>query len=227
MTKEPLLISNRNNFIEDNKTFIYKCASKVCSRKLDWLNDDELSLALIAFNTACDTYNKDKGNFYSYAKVLMKNAIIDSFRKSKASLYMNFNEETELINYIDNKEALSKFEIEEETKRKAEEISVFKKEMSQYKLSLEDLIDGSPSHVDTRSTLLNIAFKCSKEDTLLNYIKTKKNLPLKQIILLTNTKRRVLEKWRKYLLALILILSSEDYNYIKSYFNIKVGKGNE
>jgi len=227
MEKEPLLMSNRNKFIEENKGFIYNNASKVCNRKLDWINDEELSIALIAFNTACDTYNNSKGNFLGFAKVLIKNSLIDFFRKAKNTPHLVFHEKEDLDNYVDNKGALIQFEKEQETLRKIEEITMFSKELSKYKLSLNDLVEASPSHIDTRSMLLNIAFECSCKDHIINYINNKKRLPLKEIILLTNTNRKVLEKWRKYILALILILSSSEYYCIKSHFNIEVGDNHE
>ena len=227
MEKEPLLMNNRNNFIEENKGFIYNTASRVCNRKLDWINDDELSIALMAFNGACDTYDDNKGNFFGFAKVLIKNSLIDFFRKAKNTPYLMFQDEEEMCNYIDNKGALIEFEKEQETLRKAEEIALFSKELKKYKLSINDLVESSPSHVDTRNTLLNIAFKCSKEEHIINYLINKKNLPLKEIIILTNTNRKVLEKWRKYILVLILIFSSSEYFYIRSHFNIEVGETHE
>lgn len=227
MDKEPLQMNNRDKFIEENRGFIYSIACKICNRKLDWKNDDELSISLIAFNNACDTYNSDKGNFLCYAKVLIKNALIDFFRKAKNTPYLMFKEEEGTVDYIDNRNALAEYEIQKENQRKAEEISEFSKELIKYKLSLNDLVKASPSHIDTRNNLLNIAFKCSKEKQIVTYIISKKNLPVKNIVLLTGTSRRLIEKWRKYILALIIIISSEEYVYIKSYFNIKAGEGDE
>ncbi len=227
MEKEPLLMNNRNKFIEENKGFIYNCACKVCSRKLDWLNDDELSIAIIAFNTACDSYDSNKGNFFSYAQVLIKNALIDFFRKAKHTPFLMFKDEDECINYIDNKGAILEFEKEQENLRKAEEIALFSKELLGFKLKLEDIIQASPSHIDTRNTLLNLALKCSKDINIIDHINRKKSLPIKEMILLTSANRKLIDKWRKYILVLILIFSSGEYLYIKSYFNIEVGEKHE
>lgn len=216
-------LSNRDKFIEDNKGFIYSIASQICKRKLDWKNDDELSIALIAFNSACDSYNDQKGNFLNYAKVLIKNALIDFFRKSKNNDQLIFSDEEEKIDYIDNRGALNQFHKEQENMSKAEEIALFSQELLKYKLSLEDIVNASPSHIDTRNTLLNLAFSCSKEDTIINYVKNKKNLPVKEILLLIGVNRKLVERWRKYILVLILIISTNEYQYIRSYLNIKVG----
>lgn len=222
-----LLKDNRDEFIENNKGFIYNTAYKVCKRKLDWRNDDELSISLIAFNNACNSYKNNKGNFYSYASVLIKNALIDSFRKAKNTPFLIFDTEDDTIEYVDTKNSLIEFEKSLEAQQKAEEIALFSKELAQYKISFSDLVTSSPSHKDTRDMLLNLAVACIKEESILNSIKTKKVLPIKEIILLTNTNRKFIENWRRYILALILILSTEEYPYIKSYLNIKVGDSNE
>lgn len=227
MEQDPLLMTNREKFIEENKDFIYKITCNVCKRKLQWQNDDELSIALIAFNKACDSYSQNKGAFLPYAKIIIKNALIDYFRKSKNTPYLAFSTEEEAFDYIDSRNSLIEFEKQQENLRRAEEISYFSMELSRYKLTLDDLVEASPSHLDTRNTILNIAFRCSKEESILKYIIEKKKLPIKEIMLFTSMSRKFLEKWRKYILVLILILSSDDYPYIRSYFNIKVGENHE
>jgi len=223
----PLLQDDRDKFIEDNKSFIYNTAYKVCKRKLDWHNDDELSISLIAFNNACNTYNKSKGNFYSYAAVLIKNALIDSFRKAKNTPLLVFDNEDDTIEYLDTKSSIIEFEKSLENKRRAEEIALFSKELSSYKISFSDLVDSSPSHKDTRDSLLNLALLCIKDDNILSTIKRKKVLPVKELLLLGNYNRKFIENWRRYILVLILILSTDEYPYIKSYLNIKVGEKHE
>lgn len=76
-----LLIENRDSFIEENKSFIYSTALRICKRSLSWNNDDELSIALLAFNKACDSYLSEKGDFYSFSSVIIRNALIDFFEK--------------------------------------------------------------------------------------------------------------------------------------------------
>ena len=82
---------NRDDFIKENKNFIYKITSNLCGRKLNWENDDELSIAMIAFNKACDTFEHNRGNFYSYSKTVIKNAIYDYFRSCKNTPLLTFN----------------------------------------------------------------------------------------------------------------------------------------
>lgn len=216
---------DRELFINEHKDFVYKVALSVCKRKLEWENDDELSIALIAFNKAIDSYDKKRGNFFSYAKMLIKNALIDYFRKSSKLVYVYLDDD-ELMP-VEINTSLDKYEIEEENKNRLQEIMKFTSKLKEYGISFSDLVENSPKHKDTREELLNIAFKISINTELVETILRKKQLPIKQICLLTNKKEKLLEKWRKYLIALILILSDEELVYIRSYLNIKIGDEND
>ena len=218
-----LLDRDRDDFIAENKTFVQNTANNICKKRLSWENDDELSIALIAFNSACENYKKDRGNFFSYAKVVIRNALIDFFRKGKNNDYLVFeNEDANEQDYIDNKLSLSEYEKQIENNLRAEEIKMLTTELLEYKLTFSDLVDSSPSHKDTRDEVLTIAFKCIKDSYIIEHIKIKKRLPVKEIIMLTAKNRKYIEKWRRYILALIIILSNENYKYIRSYLNLKL-----
>lgn len=216
---------NRNTFIEENKNFIYKVAQSLCTGKLSF-QDDELSIAMIAFNNACDNFEESKGSFYSYAAVVIRNALIDHFRKAKNAPLLTFEEE-ENKDYIEWKTSLKEYEKSLERANRMEEIKLLSKELQEYKIDFSKLVASSPSHIDTRSSLLSLASLCIEHEDIINYMRDKKQLPIKQIIVLTRSNRKFLEKWRRYLVVLILILSSNSYNYIKSYLNIKAGDNND
>ncbi|KAJ53093.1 RNA polymerase sigma factor [Clostridium tetanomorphum] len=217
------LDNDRDAFIEKNKKFIYDTTYNICKKRLQWENDDELSIAMIAFNKACDSYNENRGNFFSYARVLIKNALINYFKKTSLKTYLIFNNDEDL-NYIDLKNSLNAYEIRVENEKRAEEIKLFSIELSKYNISFGELSKFSPSHKDTKDNLLNIAIRCIDNDEIMIYIRRNKMLPIKQIAVLTGAKKKLLEKWRKYLISLILVLSNDEYLYLKSYLDLKVGE---
>ncbi|WP_186430850.1 RNA polymerase sigma-I factor [Clostridium sp. BSD9I1] len=223
----PSEVKDKNKLIEENKNFIYGCTYKICKRILHWENDDELSIAMIAFNKALDTYNHTKGNFHSYAKVLINNSIIDFFRKDKNNSLLVFDNNEESFTYIDYKNSINQYEIQKESEQRIDEINALKNELANFKLTFTDLINHSPKHIDTRSHLLNIALCCTKNDDISTYIRKNKALPIKQITVLTGCNRKLLERWRKYIIVLFLIMSNDEYLYLKSYLNIGVGDKNE
>ncbi len=221
LTKE-----NRNNFIEENKLFIYKTTYRICKRKLDWKNDDELSVSLIAFNKACDNYTEKRGNFYSYATTVIRNSLIDYFRKKDLNVHLTYESEDN-FDYIDNTNSLQQFNIKYENELRAQEIQLLNSELNNFKISFNDLVNSSPKHLDTRKNVLKLAFLCSNNDDILNSLKSNYKLPVKNIIILTGKKRKFIEKWRKYIIALIIIISNEDYQYIRSYLSLEAGDSNE
>jgi len=221
---DALVPENRSNFIEANKGFIYSTTSKICKKHLIWENDEELSISIMAFNIACEKYNEQKGNFYGFAKILIKNSLIDFFRKNEGSPNLIFDNTNNSIDYIDEKNSLNNFEIEIENEFRMDEITLFSQELLKYKIDFNSLINLSPSHKDTRNNLLNIAFLCSKNESILSHLKAKRKLPAKEIIILTASNRKSIEKWRVYIISLILILTNPEYVYLKSYLNIKEGE---
>lgn len=215
---------NRDEFIEENKNFIYKITSNLCGRKLNWENDDELSIAMISFNKACDTFDQKRGNFYSYCKTVIKNSIYDYFRSCKNTPLLTFsNSDDDNITYLDNIQSIDKHEKIKENEMRAEEIRAFSKKLQSFGISFNSLIKNSPKHKDSRNRVLNLALLCLKNEEILCYINQKHRLPIKDIISVSNENRKFIDRWRIYLISLIIILSSNDYIYLKTYLNIKVG----
>ena len=52
---------SRNRFLEEYRVFVRKIASAHCRRLLEWGRDEELSIAMIALDSAIDGYQPDKG----------------------------------------------------------------------------------------------------------------------------------------------------------------------
>ena len=224
---DALIPDNRSDFIEANKGFIYSTTSKICKRHLIWENDEELSISLMAFNMACDKYDKSKGNFYGFGKVIIKNSLIDFFRKNKTSPNLIFDNNDGSLDYIDGKNSINNYEIQIENEFRVEEITLFSEELLKYKIDFNSLFNLSPTHKDTRNNLLNVAFLCAREESILNHLISKRRLPIKEIIILTASNRKLIEKWRIYIISLILILINPEYVYLKSYLNIKEGELND
>ena len=72
-----------------------------------------------------------------------------------------------------------------------------------------------------------LLFYALEKNLYLTHLKTKRRLPTKEIIILTASNRKLIEKWRIYIISLILILINPEYVYLKSYLNIKEGELND
>ncbi len=208
----------REELLASRKNFIARYSSFLCKRKLDWHNDDELSIALIAFNKAIDSFNPSLGNnFTTFSRMLIKNSLIDYFRQNKEQFIQ--------LAYDPRKESLpGEYRVspelyfnEEENQERAYEIQRFKEILRQFGLSLQDLLRRSPRHFDTREKLKEVVRKTCREKALIKRIYQQKKLPLKEMQILTGVKKKMLGKWRTYLLSLIIISTHDELESLSVY----------
>ena len=208
--REKLILSFRNN--------IAAASSRVCGRTLDWNNDDELSIGLIAFNEAIDSFDVSQGkSFWNYAQLVIRNRLIDHFRRESSwKLHVvppTINDEG--TDQLDNSQAIENYQNFEAAKDRAEMVAYFQSLLLKYRITLNDLIKDSPKHSDTRASLMKAAVTLMENPELLQKLLITKQLPIKELILLTRLSRKVLETGRRYIIALVLILSNNELSSIK------------
>lgn len=216
----------RNKFIDDYKPFILKCVSQLVGKKSNLVQSDEYSIALIAFNEAIESYNLDKKTmFVSFSKQVIKRRLIDYLRSTKKNnitvpfSYFSDNESSifeEKYLYDGSSDYSSEFDTKEEIRN-------FELKIYEYKMTIEDLIDCSPKHRDTRILCLNVARIITENDTLYQLFMKKKILPYKELTEHVNQCRRTLEKNRKFIIAMIFVLKS-DLDILKRYIYDTIGR---
>lgn len=214
----------REEFIENHKPFIVKISSNVCKHYLTWGHDGELSIALVAFNEAIDKYEPNDGaSFYGFAKTVITRRLIDYFRKeSKHQLLLLTPAESDndaLYDY-DAEASLGMYKKEKQNYDFAETVKGYVLVLTEYGITLEDLVQVSPKHRDSKATLYRVAQELCARSNLLQYLIKNKCLPLKELEFITGIKRKVLERGRKYLIATVLILSVPEFKSLKSFTQI-------
>jgi RNA polymerase sigma factor len=214
----------REELIRSHKAFIAKVSSKISNRYLTWDNDDELSIALLAFNEAIDNFDPHGGaSFYSFAQMVIRRRLVDFFRKEGKHQHLSLSpmnsEDEELSRYdLDTSQ-----EQHQENKNQAvfaEVVENYVRVLCDYKVTLDDLVKVSPKHRDSKQTLIRASLALSSNPGLMAHLKKHKLLPIKELELLTGIKRKVLEKGRKYLIALALILSEPDFYPLKNFMQV-------
>lgn len=215
----------REELLAEYRPFILKTANNFCKRSLDWGRDEELSISLIAFNSAIDAFDFAKEvPFLPYSRIVIVNRLKDYFRKM--SRHQN---ECPLEIELDDGKTVSAGEvqiawdnyrnrtIEDE---RQEELEQFEQLLSEYDIGFEDLVEVSPKHRDSRRTLFNVAGFLSTDLLLIDYLWNKKHLPLKELVEKTGVNRKTLERGRKFIIASALILSRpQEFVYLRAYIN--------
>lgn len=209
-----------NILIQKYKPFIFSTIKEFNGRYID--ETDELStVGMLAFKEAVDSFDPEKGNFYSFAKRVIKLRLIDHYRKNKKR-----NEKIiPILEDMEYKNKLSKIEIdysvekylkEEESKLRKEEIKEFIEELKEFDISLKELEKLSPRKKELKEMYYRSSEYVIKNENLYNNFIESHRLPAKEISKELIINRKQLDRGRKYIISLI-ILKKGNYKMLSEY----------
>lgn len=212
-----------NKFMEEFKPFIISTAEKTLNRYVDCKNDEEWSIALLAFNESIGNYEINKGSFLSFSKMVIKARLIDYYRKEskhKNMIYVNkISDEEEEID-LSEKQAIDEYHKESNNEYRKIEIQQLTEELKKWDITFKDLVKASPKRTATRK-IYNIIIKfILNDEKALNYVLNKKTIPISEIEKNTLVPRKKIERSRKYIISVLLIILG-DYEYLKEYVNLE------
>lgn len=204
------------------KPFVKKTVSTVCKHYIDD-SDDEFSIGLIAFHEAIMKYDENRGSsLLAFAEVIIKRKVIDYIRSNSKykeismQLVTNESETNGTLQSIEDNLSIEKFHIKKDDEKRKEEIIRFGELLKTFKLSFNDLIKQSPKHEDARINAFKAAIEIVNDRELLEQLMENKKLPMKLLEKKVDVSRKTLERNRKYIIAVVLILAG-DFLYLKEY----------
>lgn len=214
----------RNQFITDYQPLVAKMAGRFCRRYIDPAHDDEFSVALVAFNEAINHYSKDAGGtFFSFAETVIKRRLIDYFRKENRQNqhvpYSTFDvedEECNVVNPILVNQSIEQYENERLRIARQHEIMEYATQLQQYGISFEELTNISPKHQDSRESMIAIGKAVAANQEWMKMLLGKKMLPIKPLSEAFPVSRKTLERNRKYIIAIALVVSGP-YPHLQEY----------
>jgi len=207
--------------VEEYKPFILKTVSQICRRMLEWGRDDELSIGMMAFNSAIYAFDPDKqASFLSFCRIVIISRLKDFARKEGKYRSVYQLDDENLTGFLEGQAAQDDYinrTIEDERR---EELELFEDMLSAYSISFDDLVEVSPRHRDYRTTLFGVARHLAQTDSLMEYLTSRKQLPLNELEKACGVKRKALERGRKFIIASALILyMPNQFIYLRSYIN--------
>ncbi|MBS4536172.1 RNA polymerase sigma-I factor [Clostridium sp. D2Q-14] len=209
-----------NRLIEEYKPFIASTAQKRVKRYLRYGQDDELAIGMLAFKEAIDAYDRKKGKFLTFAKMIINLRLIDYFRKNKrinSEICLYGYQEKTNINIQDEK-SIHIFNDSENNRIRKEEILEYKKELLEWGIEFQDLVRVSPKHKKLRELYKEIAILIINSPEILKKLIRAKRLPIKEIQNRKKIHRKKLERGRIYIIASVIALKG-DYTFIRDYIN--------
>lgn len=201
-----------NSLINEYMPLIIKTVSSITGRYVSVKNDDEFSIALMAFKEAVDKYDENKGIFSSFAKLVIssrvKNHLVRENKHNKVESIEELSESGINIEDIYHTEIEGSDEI-------SIEISKLKDEINKFGFSFEDLVEDAPKHDDTRKRAISISEKVNDEVILKNFMYEKRRLPIKQISLKFSVTEKILKRSKRFIISVVIILD-------KNFRNLKL-----
>ncbi len=217
----------REHLIKSYTPFILKITSKVSGRYVRMGEDDEVSVGLMAFNEAIDCFDTTKKNsFLSFAETVIKRRLIDYFRKEstfgKKNVPLSSFEQDDDENadgayyYLEAKQSVEEFKQRSIATDRKEEIILFTQKLNDFGISFQELVAISPKHEDARIRAMEVAGIIAADSDMAVYMVNKKELPLKLLEQKVEISRKTLERQRKYIIAITLILIN-DFDHLRQY----------
>ncbi|MFC4618417.1 RNA polymerase sigma-I factor [Camelliibacillus cellulosilyticus] len=202
----------RNRVIDSYQPFIKKVISKVCNRFIDH-SMDEYSIGLFAFNEAINQYQEGQGSkFLTFADMVIRRRIIDFIRKESRQAKTVYMEQPEVDeegqqeeSYIEQRAALDHYEEQQRIEERLDQIESYQSLLLEYDITFKILSKHCPKHIDARENAKQVAKILVEDKKLANYLKEKKQLPIKELLQYVSCSRKTIERNRKYIIAVSLI----------------------
>lgn len=217
-----------DDLIREYIPFIRSEAAKFMSR-LCTDQDDEYSIAMMAFYEAIMGYEKGRGAFLSYAALLIRSRLVDYSRKEERhqghiSLHTENSgddDRTLLDTLADDHDHFEVSATREATRQEIEELS---RVMGLFDVNFADVADNSPRQERTLQACTAAVRYARENPQLLDELLRTRRLPLAQLVAGTGVERKTLERHRKYILAMLLILTN-GYEIIRGHLrHVLTGK---
>jgi len=209
-----------NDLLRMYQDFITKVASRWCGRYLSWGRDDEIQVATEAFMEAVRSHS-EVSCFEAFCALLIKRRLVDYYRKTGRTKEtpmtdLALENEGAIFNPVMEQFSTNEYHKALEREERLWEIQLFSHELSKYGLSFSELVRVSPKHRDTRAQLVSMARALAADGEMLKFIKDKCQLPVAALVERFGCSRKTVERHRKYLISLVIVLSG-DFPYLKEY----------
>jgi len=218
----------REGLIKKYLPFILKVTARTCKRFVYLEDDDEVSIALMAFNEALNKYNANqKTSFFTFAEMVIRNRLIDYFRQVKqgtrdipwSSLLCEEDKQESSTTTLDKltwQKAVEAHYEQEIAEMRRDEIREYSEKLEEFGIEFKDLVKESPKHQDARMSAYQVAKLICEKGSYLDHLLKTKTLPLKTLGNEVQVSRKTLERRRKYIIALVIIIWGEFY-FLQDY----------
>jgi RNA polymerase sigma factor len=206
-----------NNLIIEYLPFIKKALGGVFFKAE--VRRDYLTEAMLAFIQSVQTYRPEDGAFIPYAQTVIRNRLINAANKEinlKKSFFAVSTKDGEKEPVWETETAQRQYDFLEEQKNLQMEIIELNNEFSQWGFDVAILEKNGPKQERSRRVCHGIARKALENPELITEMIQTRKLPIQRLAVLSGVSEKTLEKYRRYIAAVIIIIRG-DYPYIHSF----------
>lgn len=215
-----------DNIFKKLMPFSLRVCSKTCGKYI-CDSDDEASIARLALVEALDKYDPDKGTMLVFIGQVVRNRIIDFRRKERKQGIIPFTLLSRKAGGFDHEVDDCFFEEILDDIARRQEIEELRDLLQTFNICFEELANISPQQQKTRQSAQQIAQIIADHEELSNCLLKKKSLPLKELEENWLINRKVADRYRKYIIAAVLIYIN-DFPLLRDYIlPLKGGRTNE
>ena len=212
-----------NEMVQENISFILRCASKTCRRFITE-SDDEYEVALVAFCEAVRAFNAEAGGFKGFAALVIRRRLMDYFdsqsrraNEISAGSAMTWDEDVSAGVVAEVQQKLAQDDgFAAHTIR--DEIEALGDVLSAYGFSFFDVAEASPKAAKTKHCCARaVNWMLSLVERIL-YMRKRHSLPVSAISKALDIARKIIERHRRYIIAATEILDG-DYPHLAEYMD--------
>lgn len=206
----------REDLIRDYTPFILKTASSVARRYLTVGKDEEVSVALMAFDEAITAYSSPEPGFLAFAATVIKRRLIDYYRKETRRDEVPFSSvsgDAESEDWPIDAEVSRTYDLDGWSKvlERRDDIERWRRVLKEYHLDLGDVVRATPKHVDARDRAISIGAHLASSKPLREKFMKSKKIPVGELLESLpedlSVSKKTLERQKAYITAIAIVVA--------------------
>lgn len=181
--------------------------------------EDRISIAMLVFVNCVKQYEEGKGGFLSFLAISIRNRLIDEVRQVQKhrGKIIEFPKESEREDMPEEHgQAVQEYRKAQEQEDLREEIAELEEELADYDIRFRDIPTICPKQKRARLQCKEIAETVYQDMELRRGFLDKKRLPQAELAVRCGISVKTIEKHRKYIILIFLILN-RPYLSIKTF----------
>lgn len=206
-----------NRLVTDYLPFIKKEAAGFGASPLEY--EDRLSLGMLVFMNCVKQYSEQRGAFFPYTSVCIRHRLIDEARKlgrAQCNAIPFASEKDDGAATPEGRASMAAYDRQQERRGLQDELTKLGSKLAQHGLSYGELARICPKQKRSRALCADLARRVLREPEMRDHFARRAQLPQKELARKAGVSEKTIEKHRRYIVALLLILQG-DYPGIGAY----------